>query len=115
MPARIMVDCAHANSNKNHERQPGVAKEVVNQITSGNESIIGLMLESNIGAGNQKMAGTDGQLNYGVSITDACVDWPTTEKTLLELHRNLKQRCNDFKSSVPATSTQVNRRETPPA
>jgi 3-deoxy-7-phosphoheptulonate synthase len=78
----IMVDCSHANSNKDHNLQLNVARSVAEQIREGNDSIIGLMLESNLHAGNQKL-GTD--LRYGVSITDACIDWSATERLLAEL------------------------------
>ncbi len=86
----IMVDCSHANSNKNHELQPLVIENVTNQIIEGNKSIIGLMVESNIGAGNQKLTADLSQLQYGVSITDKCIDWPTTEKCLRDMHDKLK-------------------------
>lgn len=83
VPTNIMIDCSHANSNKNHELQPLVMDNVTNQILEGNSSIIGVMIESNIGAGNQKIPADLTQLTYGVSVTDACVDWETTEKMLL--------------------------------
>jgi len=79
----IMIDCSHANSNKNHELQPLVLENVVNQIIEGNESIVGVMIESNINAGNQSITQDLSQLKYGVSVTDACIDWETTEKSLL--------------------------------
>lgn len=79
----IMVDCSHANSNKNHELQPLVLDNVANQIVEGNKSIVGVMIESNIGAGNQSLSSDLSALTYGVSVTDACVDWETTEKMLL--------------------------------
>lgn len=87
--ANIMVDCSHANSNKNHELQTLVMDNVVNQILEGNQSIIGVMIESHIGAGNQKIPENLSQLQYGVSITDACIDWPTTEKCLTAAHQKL--------------------------
>lgn len=83
----IMVDCSHANSNKNHELQPLVVENVANQIAEGNKSIIGLMIESNIGAGNQSISDN---MEYGVSVTDKCIDWATTEKTLRDMHAKLK-------------------------
>jgi 3-deoxy-7-phosphoheptulonate synthase len=86
----IMVDCSHANSNKNHELQLLVMDNVVNQITEGNQSIIGVMIESNIGAGNQKIPEDLSQLQYGVSITDACIDWASTEKCLLAADSKLR-------------------------
>lgn len=87
----IMVDCSHENSNKNHELQPLVLENITNQIIEGNRSIIGLMIESNIGAGNQKINEDRSKMEYGVSITDKCIDWETTEKTLLSMHEKLKE------------------------
>lgn len=86
----IMVDCSHANSNKNHELQILVMDNVVNQIIEGNKSIIGVMIESHIGAGNQKIPEDLSQLKYGISITDACIDWPATEKCLLAADNKLR-------------------------
>lgn len=86
----IMVDCSHENSNKKPEIQPLVAKDTTNQILDGNTSIMGLMIESNIGWGNQKIAENLADLEYGVSVTDACIDWPTTEKCILEMAEQLK-------------------------
>ena len=88
--SNIMVDCSHANSNKDHTLQPGVARDIAQQIVEGNQSVIGLMIESNIGAGNQKMVpGVD--LEYGVSVTDACIDWDETAALLRELSDTLRQ------------------------
>ncbi len=81
----IMVDCSHANSNKDHNRQPLVAQEIARQIREGNRSIVGLMIESNIDAGNQALKADRAQLRYGVSVTDACIDWATTETLLRDL------------------------------
>lgn len=89
--ANIMVDCSHANSNKNHELQPLVMDNVTHQILDGNQSIMGLMVESHLGAGNQKIPADLRQLKYGVSITDACIDWPTTEKALLDMASKLRR------------------------
>jgi 3-deoxy-7-phosphoheptulonate synthase len=88
----IMVDCSHANSNKNHELQTLVMENVTNQILEGNKSIIGLMVESNIGAGNQSIPANLCDLKYGVSVTDACIDWATTEKALRQMHLALKDK-----------------------
>lgn len=90
IPANIMVDCSHANSNKNHDLQPLVMENVTNQILEGNESIIGIMIESNLKAGNQKITANLDDLEYGVSITDACIDWETTEKALRNMSDKLK-------------------------
>jgi 3-deoxy-7-phosphoheptulonate synthase len=86
----IMVDCSHANSNKNHELQTLVMENVANQIVDGNNSIIGLMVESNIGAGNQSIPANLCDLKYGVSVTDACIDWETTERTLRSMRDTIK-------------------------
>ncbi|MBL8250840.1 MAG: 3-deoxy-7-phosphoheptulonate synthase [Candidatus Competibacter sp.] len=90
LPVNVVVDCSHANSFKDPAVQPLVMRDCVHQILEGNQSIIGLMVESNIGWGNQSIPADRGQLKYGVSITDACVDWPTTEKMLRETHAKLK-------------------------
>ncbi|MBO1256121.1 3-deoxy-7-phosphoheptulonate synthase [Alteromonas sp. 5E99-2] len=80
LAAGLVVDCSHGNSNKDYRNQPLVAGDVVEQIFNGNQSIIGIMLESHIKAGNQN--GTDktlDELEYGKSITDGCIDWDATE------------------------------------
>jgi len=93
----IMVDCSHANSNKNHELQPLVVENVTNQILEGNKSIVGLMIESNINAGNQSITSDISDLKYGVSVTDSCIDWNTTEKTIRKMHKKLKDSLFDRK------------------
>src|SRR5690554_1458225 len=90
VPCNIMVDCSHANSNKDHNLQSLVMDNVANQILDGNRSIIGLMVESNIGPGNQKIPADLNMLEYGVSITDACIDWPATEEALRSMHRKIR-------------------------
>lgn len=89
LPATIMVDCSHANSNKDPSLQPLVADNVANQIVAGNRSVIGLMIESNIHAGNQPLSDKREELAYGVSITDGCIDWDDTENCLRGLHTKL--------------------------
>ncbi|ABE58978.1 MULTISPECIES: 3-deoxy-7-phosphoheptulonate synthase [Chromohalobacter] len=86
----IMVDCSHANSNKDPSLQPLVMDNIANQILEGNTSIMGLMVESHIGWGNQKIPEDRSQLQYGVSITDACIDWPTTETAMRSMDEKLK-------------------------
>jgi 3-deoxy-7-phosphoheptulonate synthase len=86
----IMVDCSHANSNKDPALQPLVAENVANQIVEGNKSLVGLMIESNLGWGSQSIPADLSELKYGVSVTDACIDWDTTEKCLLKMHAQLK-------------------------
>ena len=90
LPATIVVDCSHANSNKDPALQPLVMKDCVNQILEGNQSIVGTMLESHLAWGNQSIPADLSQLKYGVSVTDACIDWDTTEQTLREAHDKLK-------------------------
>jgi 3-deoxy-7-phosphoheptulonate synthase len=89
LPTNIIVDCSHANSNKDHNLQPLVFNDCVHQILEGNNSIVGMMIESNIGPGNQKLTSDRSNLAYGVSITDACIDWETTEKLLTESNKKL--------------------------
>ena len=92
----IVVDCSHGNSNKDYRRQPLVATNVFNQICEGNKSIIGIMLESNIKAGNQSSDLAFDDMEYGVSVTDACIDLESTKTLLSEademLGDILKQR-----------------------
>jgi 3-deoxy-7-phosphoheptulonate synthase len=87
----IMVDCSHANSNKDHNLQPLVLDNVSNQILEGNKSIIGVMIESNINAGNQKLSSNPDEMEYGVSVTDACIDWETTENSMVEMADKLRE------------------------
>lgn len=89
LAARIVVDCSHGNSAKDPARQPQVAEDCVRQIVAGNRSIVGLMLESNLYAGNQPIPKDLSRLKYGVSVTDACIDWITTEKLLRSLRSTL--------------------------
>ncbi|MFN3236099.1 MAG: 3-deoxy-7-phosphoheptulonate synthase [Pseudomonadales bacterium] len=86
----IMVDCSHANSNKQHENQVGVMADVADQIAAGNGSVIGFMVESHLNEGNQKLPENLADLKYGVSITDACVNWETTEKMIRDLRDKVK-------------------------
>jgi len=91
LPEIIMVDCAHANSMKKYQGQPVVWKSVIGQYLAGNEALIGLMLESNLYAGNQAFGGDTSSLRYGVSITDECISWETTEELLLWADSQLQQ------------------------
>ncbi|MFO1433837.1 MAG: 3-deoxy-7-phosphoheptulonate synthase [Candidatus Competibacteraceae bacterium] len=90
LPINIVVDCSHANCNKKPALQPRVMQDCVHQIIEGNRSIVGLMIESNLEGGNQPIPADLSQLRYGVSITDPCVDWPTTEKMLRDTRTKLK-------------------------
>ena len=91
LPVNIVVDCSHANSRKNHALQTLVLKDVVHQIADGNRAIKGVMLESNLFEGNQKLGRLE-DLRYGVSITDACLGWDTTAEALREAAARLRAR-----------------------
>ena len=84
-----MIDCSHANSNKDHELQASVFHDVVDQSIT-NKKIIGTMLESNINSGKQAFPQEKENLQYGVSITDACIDWETTEQLLRDAYNKLE-------------------------
>jgi 3-deoxy-7-phosphoheptulonate synthase len=89
--ANIMVDCSHANSNKDHNLQPLVLENVANQIVEGNTSIVGAMIESHLNAGSQKLSSNPNEMEYGVSVTDACIGWETTEASLLGMADKLRE------------------------
>ncbi len=92
LPTAIMVDCSHANSNKDHNRQGEVLDNIIEQRISAPGSVTGVMIESNLNAGNQSLPQDLDQLQYGVSITDKCVDWETTVKMLSRAHDKLTQK-----------------------
>ena len=86
----MMIDCSHANSSKDPAIQPLVMQDVTHQILEGNTSIQSLMVESNINWGNQSIPENLADLKYGVSVTDACIDWPTTERAIRDMRDKLK-------------------------
>ena len=88
LPATLIVDCSHANSGKDHRRQPVVFRDVMGQ-RAGNKGIVGVMLESHLHEGSQTLGDDPSALEYGVSITDACVDWPETERLVREAYEAL--------------------------
>ena len=92
LPPRIMIDCSHGNSNKDFNLQPMVAHSSIDQVLDYNHSIIGFMLESNIEEGNQQIPEDLSELKYGVSLTDACMNWETTEALLIEAAERLRAR-----------------------
>jgi 3-deoxy-7-phosphoheptulonate synthase len=93
LPRRIMIDVSHANSNKDHTRQPLVCRDVAAQVAAGSGDIMGVMIESNLVAGTQKLV--PGQpLTYGKSITDGCIDWAETRTLLDELATAVRARRN---------------------
>ena len=85
----IVVDCSHGNSNKDHTRQHIAFQDVIGQRIEGNEHILGVMLESNINSGAQKLGSNPGDLEYGVSITDSCIGWDETVNLLSWAYDNL--------------------------
>jgi 3-deoxy-7-phosphoheptulonate synthase len=85
----VVVDCSHANSEKNPDNQPKVLKNVISQIADGNNKIIGFMVESNLEGGNQKITENIADLKYGVSVTDACLCWAEMEKSIIEAYKKL--------------------------
>ncbi len=85
----VVVDCSHDNSRKHYPEQTVVWRDVINQRVGGNTSIMGMMLESNLKEGNQKNTGELSSMKYGVSITDACISWETTEELILEANKQL--------------------------
>ena len=87
----LLIDCSHSNSNKDHNKQINVAKDITQQIIDGNESIIGIMLESHLNGGRQNIIPEQvDQLKYGVSITDACINWENTEAVLAEMQEKFR-------------------------
>ena len=92
LPPSLMVDCSHANSSKDPARQPEVLDAVLEQITAGARSIHAVMVESNLFAGAQALTQDHSQLKYGVSVTDGCIGWETTEVALRRAHAVLKAR-----------------------
>ncbi|CAL9426225.1 Phospho-2-dehydro-3-deoxyheptonate aldolase, Phe-sensitive [Nocardiopsis dassonvillei] len=91
LPRRLMIDASHANSGKDHERQPGVAAEIAAQVAEGQHGIIGVMLESFLVPGAQKL-GDPADLVYGQSITDKCMGWDTTAEVLSTLAEAVRSR-----------------------
>lgn len=89
LPQKIAIDCSHGNSNKDHRKQAVVLSNAIEQILSGHDSIVGLMLESHLFEGNQKIPANIQDLKYGVSVTDKCINWEETEKIILAAYDKL--------------------------
>jgi 3-deoxy-7-phosphoheptulonate synthase len=102
LPPRMVVDCSHANSDKDYRKQAICWNDVVRQRVEGNRSIAGLMLESNLNAGNQKLTSELALLNRGVSITDGCISWEETETLLLDAYQRLARQSGSPTDSVLA-------------
>jgi 3-deoxy-7-phosphoheptulonate synthase len=86
---KLMIDCSHGNSQKNHRNQPAVFLNVLDQMIAGNTALCSWMVESNLEEGNQEIPQDLRQLKYGVSVTDKCIDWTTTEQMILEAYQKL--------------------------
>ena len=91
---KLVIDCSHGNSYKNHKLQGSVLDNILQQIADGNCSIAGMMLESNLHEGNQKIPKDITNLRYGVSVTDKCIGWDETEKLVLSAHSRLSEDRN---------------------
>jgi 3-deoxy-7-phosphoheptulonate synthase len=103
LPPRVMIDCSHANSRKDHTRQPAVCRDIAAQIAAGDPRIIGLMLESNLVAGAQKLVPGQ-ELTYGQSITDACIGWDETYRLFGELAAAVRARRQAVQTAQPAVA-----------
>ena len=114
LPPVLMVDCSHANSEKKFAKQEDVWRSVIQQRVEGTKSLIGLMVESHLNEGNQPIPKNLADLRYGVSITDSCIGWETTERMLRWGYRNLGQtiNCRHFSSvSFQSITAKTRRRE----
>jgi 3-deoxy-7-phosphoheptulonate synthase len=89
VPPYLMIDCSHGNSGKDHRNQPVVFRNVMEQRLGGNRHIVGMMMESHLLEGSQKLSGDPAKLKYGVSITDACIGWEATEDLMVEAYNGL--------------------------
>ena len=89
LAARIMIDCSHDNSNQDYRNQGKVIKDIASQISTGNKSIFGLMLESNLFSGKQKILDNQTEMKYGVSVTDGCIDWKETKNLIKNLAKSI--------------------------
>ncbi len=96
MNPSIMVDCSHANSEKDYRNQPAVCAEIADQIASGDSSIRSVMIESHLNEGGQKLDSDPAKMEYGVSVTDSCVGWDTTVEMIENLAKSVRQRRSTF-------------------
>ena len=94
LPPRIVIDCSHGNSNKDYKLQGVAFESAIQQVVEGNTSIVGMMLESHLGEGNQPIPSDLKQLKYGVSVTDKCIGWEETERLILAAYEKLSQKKN---------------------
>lgn len=114
LPAKIMVDCSHANSKKKFQGQAVVWRNILHQYMNGNDAIMGMMLESNLNEGSQKFTGNHADLKYGVSITDECISWDVTEQLLLNAHDKLgRYYFKDMSLNGQATNGSIDKIQEP--
>ena len=106
LPLRLIIDCSHDNSKRNHGKQVEVFEDVISQVVSGNQCIRGTILESNLDAGHQIFEANHAPLRYGVSITDPCLDWPSTAAMVRKAYQILKDTKNE-ESKAHYNSSQV--------
>jgi 3-deoxy-7-phosphoheptulonate synthase len=92
LAARLVVDCSHGNANKRYELQEAAWDSIVKQRVEGNRSLMGVMVESNLNEGNQKIPGDRSLLRYGVSVTDECISWEATERIVRHAHTMMQSR-----------------------
>jgi 3-deoxy-7-phosphoheptulonate synthase len=110
LPEGIMIDCSHANSKKKFQGQAVVWKNIIHQYMRGNDAIMGLMLESNLNEGSQKFSSDLSKLQYGVSITDECISWESTQQLLLEADQKIRQfqhRTFVYENSISKTIDRI--------
>jgi 3-deoxy-7-phosphoheptulonate synthase len=98
---RVMVDCSHAQTGKDYTKQPEVFQTLVDQVRGGSRAIMGAMLESNLEAGNQPLSSDRSKLKFGVSVTDPCIDWASTERCLLTASATLTGSAPSIGSARP--------------
>ncbi len=96
MDPSIMIDCSHANSEKDFHNQPAVCADIAAQIAGGDSSIRSLMIESHLNEGSQKLASDPAKMDYGVSVTDSCVGWDTTVEMIENLATSVRKRRSTF-------------------
>ncbi|VTS01993.1 3-deoxy-7-phosphoheptulonate synthase [Tuwongella immobilis] len=104
LPPRLMIDCSHANSEKDYRKQSTAWRDVLRQRIEGNEAIFGLMLESNLVAGAQKLVDPC-KLQYGVSITDGCIGWEETEQLIREAYEQFSPESSTSANGATANAT----------
>jgi 3-deoxy-7-phosphoheptulonate synthase len=108
---KIVVDCSHDNSKKDHNRQPEVFESVIDQVISGNKAIKGCILESHLRAGSQQIPANPNLLKYAISLTDSCMDWETTEGIILAAKKSLLSKIPSLKKKKENVAIQSDTQE----